>query len=432
MQKLNSQEIIENLRKKISENIGNEEFYLWFTSTDFQIKNKVLIINTPNSYFQEKIENNYKQIIIKALTTMQLSFEIKINIDENLNKNVDDPQDSENNSTPTTKNPIKRKFPISPKFQNTEKLESFLTVANDVIKINKEITKNTELFAIGGYGTNKIVKPEILDSRWWSYSSDKRGKAKVDLKLTFQEGSKKEYYELYRGTISPNKLEKGYGQLNTTHCKIFYALLYMWQEQCLYADPESGYYAVVKIKIKDILKKFDMGDGGINYKNIENKIIDIARSPYYLTRKDSKIGYSFFLFSVYSKRNEDDTNDTEMIVTFSPHISSMLYNYKAFLITPDILKLKNETAIKLFQLFDQQLYTGRNVCELLAKVKMELQAEHIRNDSFERSINRAIKELNGMEINSVKQYGFFNMRITKIKNKKYLAIDYSQQKLKAP
>ncbi len=102
------------------------------------------------------------------------------------------------------------------------------------------------------YGVKDVVSFYLFNSKMFAYPNDKRKKAKVSMDVRFSNGTAK-VYDLYRGQLVFN--DSGYGQLTTTHAKIFLAIIHIWQEQgCKFAD-NKGWSCFVDISLLHLARR---------------------------------------------------------------------------------------------------------------------------------------------------------------------------------
>ncbi|GHT15918.1 hypothetical protein AGMMS49573_03810 [Endomicrobiia bacterium] len=385
-------EIIEELTKEIPT--------IWLEGVkEKSFKDDTLTLTVPDRYYANKYIDNFKpliQSVIKTKTGKDIGLQCQIELllepvmkDEKLKAIMA--------KTPLIKS---KEFNGKPYYKNYKEIVLVAKEAKQ-IKIKEDNIKKVELTSMPTkYGIENVATFNLFNSKMFTYPNDKRKKAKVSMKIRFNDGTSKEY-ELYRGQIARHN-DTGTGQLTTTHAKIFLAITHIWQEQKSRFANDS-YCAVVDTSLTEIAKKLGYKKvSGADRSRILQKIKEMVY--FYMMVSDGVRDCGFSLLNniiVWDKEDRKENNYKSTIrISISPFVSKQLYDRKIIMRKPQCYKIKNPTAIKFLLCYDKRIVAGNSLKMNISEVANDLEINISTNKSMIIEVlNNALKELNGYELN---------------------------------
>jgi hypothetical protein len=395
----------------------------WFNKNGIQPKffNKnILVLSVQDTYFLKKIETEYKytiELIGSKILNQKIKIVCKINKSDFKKIIRNNKVNYENMYIKLIKKPKETKnktnFKKTYKFEDQAELQSYLDKSE---RFKQQLIKNSNIVNSSmpiKYSDKNVACFTFFDGRFFTYPKDKRKNAKVGITIPFKNGTYKTY-NLYRGQIIIN--ENGRGQLNTTHGKMLLAIIHIWQKQgCKFAD-KDGFFAFVKISIRELAKLLGYKKfGGTDFKYILNRIMDITRIPNLLS--DGKNNFAFtFLNSITICNDTNNKEKTTLILSFNPFIAKQLYERKVLLRNPECYKIKNPIAFKLLMYYDKIIFKSNKIKKNITEIAKELQLDYKRQDNLLRDFSVAIKELNNYSIDKNSK---FKIKIMKEIDSKY-------------
>jgi hypothetical protein len=363
----------------------------------FFCQNKnILSLYVSDNYFKNEIEKRYKSILERISSQMECKpISMTFQIDEEVFEERLDQK-----STMIALSPVNTKLPktkwkknLSPYFQNHAEFRFCSCSSNKYKQLKKAKKQPTVNPMLIPYGSTNIVCANIFDEKFFTHPSDKRKKAKTEIKIQFKDGTHK-IYDLYRGQLELDDI--GIGQLNTSHAKVLLAIIYIWQEKgCKFKD-KNGFLATIDISIRELTKKLNLKPSGITFKNLRKKIEELYHFPNLLHNNKYKFAFSFILRTDILQKK--DSKFEILRITLHPFISKQLYDRKVFLRNPSILLLDNPISIKLLLYMDKALSKGNKLRYEITELAKNLELPSKRHDNLIRSFQTAIKELNGYKI----------------------------------
>ncbi|GHT07618.1 hypothetical protein AGMMS49532_00750 [Endomicrobiia bacterium] len=249
------------------------------------------------------------------------------------------------------------------------------------------------------YGIENVATFNLFNSKMFTYPNDKRKKAKVSMKVSFNDGTSKEC-ELYRGQIARHN-DTGTGQLTTTHAKIFLAITHIWQERkSRFAN--DNYCAVVDTSLTEIAKKLGYKKvSGADRSRILQKIKEMIY--FYMMISDGVQDCGFSLLEniiIWDIKDRKENNPKSTIrISISPFVSKQLYDRKVIMRNPQCYKIKNPTAIKFLLCYDKRIVAGNSLRMNISEAANDLEIETNKTSNIITNIKNAFKELNGYELN---------------------------------
>ncbi|BAG14254.1 hypothetical protein [Candidatus Endomicrobiellum trichonymphae] len=378
-------EIITELKEKIPtewlEPIKEESF-----------KDDILTLAVPDTYYAQKYETDYKpliQNILKAKTGKAVGLQFQIVASKLLAEPVI------KDEKPKTQLMKKTKFNGKPYFENPAE---FVSIAKAASQVKETDIKNAELTSMPNkYGITNVASFSLLDSKFFTYPNDKRKKTKVEMPVRFSNGVVK-VYNLYRGQFAIN--DNGYGQLTTTHAKIFFAIIHIWQKQnSRYAD-NKGFYAVVDISMRELAKQLGYQKvSGADYRRLLQRVKELVDFPMILS--DGRVAHTFtFLNSAIGRTvHQSGKNKLMLRLTLNPFISKQFYERNVILRNPQCYKIKNPTAFKFLLCYDKRVVKGNNLKLNIYEVANDLELNISKLCHGVSVLKVAFRELNGYELN---------------------------------
>jgi hypothetical protein len=379
-------EIIPELKEKIPtewlEPLKEESF-----------ENNILTLAVPDNVFAKKYETEYKSLIqsaLKAKTGKNIGLQFQITASKILTE-------------PTMIKDEKKKARImekmkyngKPYFKNPAELSLIAKKAELQKKIN---TQNAELISMPNkYGIKDVASFSLFDNKFFTYPNDRRKKAKVKFNIRFDNNTVKTY-DLYRGQLAIN--DNGYGQLTTTHAKIFLAIIHIWQKQnSRYAD-NRGFYAVVDITMRELARQLGYDKvSGADYRRLLQRVKELSYFPMILADKFEDCHFTFLGDVIGRTLKESGKNKLILRLTLNPFISKQLYERNAILRHSECYKIKNPTAFKFLLCYDKRIIKG-NVLKLdICEVANDLELETKHHPKLVFIFKNVIQELNGFDLN---------------------------------
>ncbi|BAV59316.1 hypothetical protein [Candidatus Endomicrobiellum trichonymphae] len=355
-------------------------------------KDDILMLNVPNRYYAEKYKTDFKELIqsvIKTKTGKDIGLQCQIEL-------LPEPITKDKKPKTTSKTPLikETKFNGKPYFESPAELTEISKEISQAKEIDVDNTKLTSMPV--KYSIKDVVSFSLLNSKMFTYPNDKRKKTKVEINIRFNNGTIKPL-DLYRGQLDFN--DEGYGQLTTTHAKIFLAITHIWQKQgCKFAN--NSYLAVVDISIRELAKQLGYQKfSGADYKRLLRKTKELADFPMILA--DMYEAHTFtLLYDVSNHKLKKSRNNKNMLrILINPFIAKQLYERKVILRNPQCYKIKNPTAIKFLICYDKRIIKGNNLRLNISEIANDLEININNITSVAENLKNAFQELNGYELN---------------------------------
>jgi hypothetical protein len=303
----------------------------------------------------------------------------------------------------------KTKYNGKPYFKNSAELSLIAKKAELQKKID---TQNAELISMPNkYGIKDVASFSLFDNKFFTYPNDKRKKAKVKMVVRFDNGSFKAY-DLYRGQFKIN--DDGYGQLTTTHAKIFLAIIHIWQKQnSRYAD-NRGFYAVVDIAMRELARQLGYDKvSGADYRRLSKRVKELRDFPMILADKFEDCHFTFLGDVIGRTLKKSGKNKSMLRITLNPFISKQLYERNTILRHSECYKIKNPTAFKFLLCYDKKIIKG-NILNLdIYEVAKNLELEVKKLSNLVSVLKTSFKELNGFDLND-----YYRLEVKLIKEAK--------------
>jgi hypothetical protein len=379
-------EIIPELKEKIPvewlEPLKEESF-----------ENDILMLAVPDNFYVKKYETDYKpliQTILKAKTGKNIGLQFQIVASKILSEPIIIKDEK-------TKAQLmkKTKYNGKPYFKNPAELSSIAKKAELQKKID---TQNAELIPMPNkYGIKDVASFSLFDNKFFTYPNDKRKKVKVKFNIRFDNGTVKTY-DLYRGQLAIN--DDGYGQLTTTHAKIFLAIIHIWQKQnSRYAD-NNGYYAVVDVSMRELARQLGYDKvSGSDYRRLLKRVKELSYFPMILADKFEDCRFTFLGDVVGRTLKESGKNKLILRLTINPFISKQLYERNAILRHSECYKIKNPTAFKFLLCYDKRIIKGNILKLKIHEVANDLEIGTEKLSHMVSMLQTAFKELNKFDLN---------------------------------
>ncbi|GHT58789.1 hypothetical protein AGMMS49531_01530 [Endomicrobiia bacterium] len=384
----------EKIKSEIKKKLPTD---LWIeTINQVSFKDNKFYLTVPNDIYIEKIESTYKSLIndaAKLINNASIDIVYIINNDiKAYNQLFIKAINSSNND-----NDITIQQHLNPNIKNKLQLENYLKKPTGT---NRDSLKSGSIIKMTPrFSSNLVASLTSIDSKYFTYSNDKRKSAIVNVKYNFTD-EESHIYKLYRGIeafgVSP------VGQLTTNHARILFALIHTWQKNgCEFY--ESKDQAVVIFSLRQLLDDLGYIDiGGTIYRLIYSRIKDLVHFPYVLSHDGIK-GYGFtFLSSINTISNKDKYNKLIVRSTFNPFISRQLYDRKTFYRKPECYLIRNAIALKFLLAYDKAIFKGNIIEITIQDLADNLEINYNRKDVLIKALKRALVALNGYELD--KQY----------------------------
>jgi hypothetical protein len=370
-------------------------------------ENDILTLAVPDNFYVKRYEADYKpliQAILKAKTGKNIGLQFQITA----SKILTEPTIIKDEKT-KVRIMEKTKYNGKPYFKNPAELSSIAKEAELQEKVNAQNTELTPM--LNKYGIKDVISFCLFNSKMFTYPNDKRKKSKVKMAVRFDSGTAK-IFDLYRGQLFVN--DDGYGQLTTTHAKIFLAIIHIWQKQgCRFAD-NKGWLSAVDVSIRELVKVLDYKNvGGAVYKRLERFVNELSYYPMILA--DMNEAYHFTLLSDVVARTlkKSRSNRLMLRLTFNPFISKQLYERNAISRNPQCYRIKNPTAFKFLLCYDKRIIKGNSLKLEIHKVANDLEIETEQVSKVVDILNTAFKELNRFDLND-----YYRLEVELIKETK--------------
>ncbi|MDR0800743.1 MAG: hypothetical protein LBN01_04410 [Endomicrobium sp.] len=335
-------------------------------------ENGILTLAVPDNVFAKKYETDYKpliQSILKTKTGKNIGLQFQIIASKILSEPII--IKDEKTEAQLMK---KTKYNGKPYFKSPAELSSIAKKAELQKKID---TQNAELISMPNkYGIKDVVSFYLFNSKMFTYPNDRRKKAKVKMTVRFDSGATK-IFDLYRGQLFVN--DNGYGQLTTTHAKIFLAIIHIWQKQNSRYANNNGYYAVVDVSMRELARQLGYEKvSGSDYRRLEHRIKELADYPMILADMNEAYHFTFLSDVVARTLKKSRSNRLMLRLTLNPFISKQLYERNSISRNPQCYKIKNPTAFKFLLCYDKRIIKGNS---------LKLEIHEVANDLEISTVN---------------------------------------------
>ncbi|GHT56732.1 hypothetical protein AGMMS50233_09220 [Endomicrobiia bacterium] len=410
----------ETIKKELKLKIPNGEYDLWInTIKQGNFQNNILYLTVPNNIYIQQIESHYLSIM-KTVVKLINNTDLQINYNINDETNTPIPVLPITSSPKLDSNKITQQH-LDPNLKNHLELEKYLKKSEDTNRESLEYKNVVEMTP--KFSSKSVVSITSMDSKYFTYSTDRRKSAIVDVKYNFTNEESK-VYKLYRGIEAFGI--SAVGQLTTNHARILFAIIHTWQKNgCKFNGSKDQ--AVVDLSLRQLIT--DLGYTSISgtiFKLIYSRIKDLIHYPYVLSL-DGIQGLGFtFLSSMNTLSDKNNYNKLIIRLIFNPFISRQLYDRKAFYRNPQCYLLRNAIALKFLLTYDKTIFMGNSIKVTIQDLANNLEIVYKRQDVLIKALNRALNILNGYELSE-----HYNLKIELIKenNKHYvIAGRYSKNK----
>jgi hypothetical protein len=357
------------------------------------LKDNILTLDVSDGYSLKRFDANYKiqiQTAVKKKYKEIKSVQFQIVASKILTKPIIIKDEK-------TKAQLmeKAKYNGKPYFKNSTEL---ILIAKDAELQEKIDTQNAELTSMPNkYGVKDVVSFSLFDNKFFTYPNDKRRKAKVKFNVRFDNGIVKTY-DLYRGQLAVN--DNGYGQLTTTHVKIFLAIIHIWQKQnSRYAD-NRGFYAVVDITMRELARQLGYEKvSGADYRRLLQRVKELSYFPMILADINEAYTFTFLSDVIGRVLKKNGKNKLMLRITLNPFISKQLYERNAISRNSKCYKIKNPTAFKFLLCYDKRIIKGNRLKLEIHEVAKDLEIITPKSVQIFNILKTAFKELNGFNFN---------------------------------
>ncbi|GHT39142.1 hypothetical protein AGMMS49593_09630 [Endomicrobiia bacterium] len=402
----------EEIKNELKQKLKSDEYNFWIdTIKEANVENNILYLTVPSDYYISEIEKRFSKIIKKVMeltsntdTEPQICYKVNCEMYDTI-------PISTNRCTTKKVSNIKTWQKLQPNFYNHLELEECLKKSEDIKIESLECDNILEMTP--KYSSDSVVSLGSIGNEYFTYSTDKRKSAIVDVKYNFTD-EKSMIYKLYRGVEALGI--PAVGQLTTNHARVFFAVIHAWQKNgCKFNISKDQ--AVVNFSLRQLIK--DLGYSkvinGTTYKLIYSRIKDLVQYPYVLS-PDGINGFGFTYFSsINTLSNKNDFNKLQLRLTFNPFISRQLAIRRVFYRNPNCYLIRNAIALKFLLAYDRTIFKGNGIKKTIQDVASNLEIPYKRQDVLLKALDRALKTLNRYEIDE--QY---NLKVKLIKeNKQY-------------
>ncbi|GHT39195.1 hypothetical protein AGMMS49593_09740 [Endomicrobiia bacterium] len=401
----------EEIKKELKLELKSDEYDSWIdTIKEANVENNILYLTVPSNYYIQQIEQHYLQMIKKVMeitNNTNIEPQISYKVDCEMYDCIPIPIMK---SAPRKGNNRKTWQKLNPYFKNHIELEECFKKTNDISI--EPLDRDNVVEMTSRYNPYSVASPTSIGNEYFTYSTDKRKSAIVDVKYNFSNEDSK-VYKLYRGIeafgIPP------VGQLTTNHARVLFALIHIWQENgCKFNQAKD--HAVVEFSLRQLIKKLGYSYiGGNTYKLFYSRVKDLIHYPYILSPDGRKaLGFTF-LSNINTIYNGSNYKKLTLRLTFNPVISRQLHYRKVFYRKKEFYLIKNAIALKFLLAYDKLIYKGNSIKMTIQEIASNLEIPYKRQDVLLKALNRALKTLNRYEIDEQ-----HNLKVELIKkNKQY-------------